>query len=649
MARVDFQPVGRRVDVAEGTTLLDAARAAGVHIVSICGGLGTCGECRVHLAGGADPSASSGQALSGPTITEECEFSRDELAQGYRLACQAEVTGAVRVDIPAESLAGPQRLQLEGYSLDVPLDPVVVPVDVEVEAPGLHDLRSDLTRLRAAFGDHPSSTYKEIDAGLAVCAHMPEQLRLWNWRVRLAVKGSELVAVLPYPANAENRLPGTCAPWDLLGLAVDVGTTKLAAYLIDLTLGKTLARAGAMNPQIAYGEDVISRIAYANSHSGGRETLQRCLVSTLNGMVAELCAEAGANTDQVVEAVAVGNTAMHHLLCGLPVEQLGTSPYVPVVADAIQFRASEVGLQLAPGAYVYLPPNIAGYVGADHVAMLLAAIDEALLAGGDGPTVVALDIGTNTEISLLHGGRVLSCSCASGPAFEGAHIRDGMRAAVGAVERVRISDGIVQVYTIEGQPAVGICGSGILDAVAEMLSSGILDERGALLAGSERVRLEEGRPAFVLVDREQTGTGRDLLVTRSDVNEIQLAKSAIRSGVEILLAEAGITDEDIDLFIVAGAFGTYLDLESAVRIGMFPDLPRERFRQVGNAAGAGARTLLVSRKHRRLARDMAQRIEYVELTTHPDFAEEYVRAISFSPTGSGHWAVESTNATAHKR
>jgi uncharacterized 2Fe-2S/4Fe-4S cluster protein (DUF4445 family) len=608
----------------------------------------------VRLAGGAHPSAPSGQALSGLTITEECEFTRDELAQGYRLACEAEVMGEVRVDIPAESLAGPQRLQLEGYTLDVPLDPVVVPVDVEVDAPGLHDLRSDLTRLRAAVGGNPSLSYKEIDAGLAVCAQMPEQLRLWNWKVRLAVRERELVAVLPYPAGGERRAPGKCTPWDLLGLAVDVGTTKLAAYLIDLTSGLTLARAGAMNPQIAYGEDVVSRIAYANSHSSGRETLQRCLVGTLNAIIAELCAEARATTDQVVEAVAVGNTAMHHLLCGLPVEQLGTSPYVPVVADAIQVRASEVGLQLAPGAYVYLPPNIAGYVGADHVAMLLSAVDVSLLTGGDGPDVVALDIGTNTEISLFHGGRVLSCSCASGPAFEGAHIRDGMRAAVGAVERVRISDGTVQVYTIEGQPAVGICGSGILDAVAEMLSMGILDERGALLPVSERVRLEDGRPAFVLVDRTRTGTGRDLLVTRSDVNEIQLAKSAIRSGVEILLAEARITDEDIDLFIVAGAFGTYLDLESAVRIGMFPDLPRERFRQVGNAAGAGARALLVSRKYRQVARDIAQRIEYVELTTHPDFAEEYVRAISFSPVAVGQLAVGQlavgeTNATAHKR
>jgi uncharacterized 2Fe-2S/4Fe-4S cluster protein (DUF4445 family) len=650
---VDLQPVGRRIDVSPGTTLLEAARSAGVGIVSICGGLGTCGECRVRCTEG---------RLSPLTITEEGEFSRTELADGYRLACQAEVLGSVRVDIPPESLASPQRLQVEGREIAVPLDPVVIPLDVEVPAPDLYDLRADLTRLQAAFSSRKPES--NLTASLAVSAELPGQLRMWNWKARLVLRDNELVALLPHPVTDDQRrttddssrsahrspapspqppAPGllttdnrqlTTSSDDLLGLAVDVGTTKLAAYLVDLASGATVAKSGAMNPQIAFGEDVISRIAYSNSHSNGRDVLQRCLIDTLNGMVTDLCSTVGGRVEQVVEAVAVGNTAMQHLFCGLPVTQLGEAPYVPAVGDALQFRASEVGLRLAHGTYIYLPPNIAGYVGGDHVSMLLSAVDEQLLLGGDGPTVVALDIGTNTEISLFHGGRVLSCSCASGPAFEGAHIRDGMRAAPGAVERVRISGDDVQVYTIDGQPATGICGSGILDAVAEMLSSGILDERGAIIMGHARVRPDNGRPALVLVDREQTATRRDLLITRRDVNEIQLAKSAIRSGVEILLAEAGITSGDIDRFIVAGAFGTYLDLKSAMRIGMFPHLPLERFHQVGNAAGVGARALLVSRRQRSLAGDIARRIEYVELTTHPDFAEEYVRAIGLSRPGA---------------
>lgn len=620
--KVNFQPVGRRVEVEQGLTLLDAARTAGVEIVSICGGIGVCGECRVRLADG---------QLSPPTPTEETELSARELAEGLRLACQAQVLGSVRIDIPPESLAAPQRLQVEGQFAGVDVEPAVTAVDVRVTPPDLYDLRSDLTRLQDALKD---AGQPPLRASLPVLADLPMQLRRYGWHVRLVLRGRELVAVLPNPEDSAMPASGVAvASHQLLGLAVDVGTTKVAAYLVDMASGRTLAKAGTMNPQIAYGEDVVSRIAYANTHPEGRDTLQRRLVSTLNDMVAELC-HGRAKPGQVVEAVVVGNTVMHHLLCGLPVEQLGEAPYVPAVGEAIQFHASDIGLALAPGAYVYLPPNIAGYVGADHVAMLLATQAEELAKGQVGRTVIALDIGTNTEISLLSGGRVLCCSCASGPAFEGAHIHDGMRAAPGAVERVHIEDGAVQVYTVDGQPAVGICGSGILDAVAEMLRAGVVDRRGVLVAEHSRVRNEGSKRVFVLVPGSHSGTGRDVLVTRSDVNEIQLAKGAIRAGVEVLLKEAGICAAGIDEFIVAGAFGTYLDVKSAVRVGMFPGLPLERFRQVGNAAGAGARAMLVSVRRRALAEEIAQRIEYIELTTHPRFTDEYIEALGFSAADS---------------
>ena len=388
----------------------------------------------------------------------------------------------------------------------------------------------------------------------------------------------------------------------------------------------TAGKLGAMNPQIAYGEDVVSRIAYANQSDSHRLTLQARLVETLNEMLAELCAGAGARREQVVDAVVVGNTAMHHLFAGLSVRQLGQAPYVAAVTEPLNLPVGQIGLAMAPGATVHLPPNIAGYVGADHVAMLLAT-----QAWQAKDVTVALDIGTNTEISLAVGGRLLSCSCASGPAFEGAHIQAGMRAAPGAIERVHRVEGEFRISTIENKPPVGICGSGILDAVAEMLAGGVIDRRGILQRGVEGVRNGERGGEFLLVPAKAGEAGHEILVNRRDVNEIQLAKAAIRAGVEILLLEAGLADADIQQFIVAGAFGTYLYLPSAVRIGMFPDLPHERFHQVGNAAGMGARQMLISIHKRQEALEILKKMEYIELTTHPAFSDTFVQAISFDP------------------
>ncbi|MDI6769549.1 MAG: ASKHA domain-containing protein [Anaerolineales bacterium] len=637
---VTLQPIGRRIEVPAGTNLLDAARLAGVELVAICGGEGVCGSCRVHPV--------SGQ-LSPRTLTEEAELSDDDLAAGDRLACQAEVLSDVRVGIPPESFTTPQRLQLEGQEIPPALDPVVIPLEVEVLPPSLGDLRSDLTRLRASLA---GLGHADLHFGLEVAADLPEKLRANNWRVRLAIRGDEVVAILPPPiADDCSQITNHCSlitdHCSLYGLAVDIGTTKLAAYLVNLESGETAAKTGAMNPQIAYGEDLISRIAYANDHPDGAQMLQGKLVETLNHLMDELCAEAKVSRAQVVEAVIVGNTAMHHLFVGLPVKQLGEAPYVAAVGEAMEFPASQVGLRLAVGAYVYLPPNLAGYVGADHVSMLLGA---GLFGSGDfakhpgrvsrsftaeavttsvHKTIVALDIGTNTEISLFHAGKHYSCSCASGPAFEGAHIADGMRAAPGAIERVRIKGGEVKVHTIGGGAPVGICGSGILDVVAELLGAGLLDKRGVLKGNHPNLRVANNGIEFILTPAERSGIGGEIKITRQDVNEIQLAKGAIRAGIEILLKEAGIEDQDIELFVVAGAFGTYLDLQSAIRIGMFPDLPRPRFKQVGNAAGGGARKLLVSKEQRRLADEIAREVNYVELAVHPDFMKVYIKALAF--------------------
>jgi len=413
----------------------------------------------------------------------------------------------------------------------------------------------------------------------------------------------------------------------LLGLAVDVGTTKLAAYLCNLETGNILAKAGAMNPQIAFGEDVISRISFSNNNADGKKLLQSRLVDTLNDLIDELCllAQTQISTikpEQIVEAVVVGNTAMHHLFAGLPVEQLGIAPYVPAVSEPLDIDAHDVGLQISPGAIIHLPSNIAGYVGADHVAMLISTRLPYLTK-----TAIAIDIGTNTEITLIHNDRMYSCSCASGPAFEGAHIKAGMRAAPGAVERVQIIQGDLKIQTIDNLPAVGICGSGILDAVACMVQIGLIDHRGSFSDSHPLTHQNGQKREFILVDKTKTGNSQDLVVTRQDVNEIQLAKGAIRSGIEVLLECAGIPADAIEEFIIAGAFGTYINIPSAIQIGMFPSLPIERFHQVGNAAGDGARQMLLSMRQRKAAEDIAQRLNYIELSTYPNFTNIFSKSL----------------------
>src|SRR4030043_1223535 len=357
--------------------------------------------------------------------------------------------------------------------------------------------------------------------------------------------------------------------------------------------------------------------------------LQSRLVDTLNHLVIQLGLEASeinrpVTPAQIVEAVVVGNTAMHHLFAGLPVHQLGVAPYVPAVSEPMDLAAHRIGLKIARGARIHLPSNIAGYVGADHVAMLLSTG-----LSSASKTTIALDIGTNTEITLSHNNELLSCSCASGPAFEGAHIQAGMRAAPGAIERVQVIQGELRIQTIDNLNAIGICGSGILDAIACMLQIGAIDHRGSFISDHPAIHQNDKKREFVLVDYQRSGNGRDIVVTRQDINEIQLAKGAIRSGVEVLLEYAGISADVIEDFIIAGAFGTYINVPSAIQIGMFPTLPLNRFHQVGNAAGAGARQLLLSLEQRQLAEDIAKRVKYIEPSTYPNFTNIFSKSLYF--------------------
>ena len=593
--KIDFEPVGRRGQCPEGQSIVECARNLDVDIVSICGGAGVCGRCKVQVVSG---------SVSERTPEEQDALTEQERKQNYRLACRTYPLSDVKIHVPPESLTAPQRTQVEGLELDVEPEPSVRSVDIALSPPSLGSPEADDQNLWAAMDRQRGISEGSID--FAILQTLSPTLRGNDWKVRAALRNKEIVA-----------LERPSVRW--LGLAADIGTTKIAVYLMDMESGKTLASKGLMNPQISYGEDVVARIFAATQSPENAAKLQNLLVDALNSTSASLCSELGAAPTDIVEAVLVGNTAIHHLLLRLPVHQLGLSPYVPAVRSAIDMKARDLGLRIAPGGYVHLLPNIAGYVGADHVAMLLATrVAEA------GDTVLAIDIGTNTEICLNHGGKMTSVSCASGPAFEGAHIKYGMRAAPGAIEHVRLSGATLQIQTIGGEPPIGICGSGLLDVVAQLRLNGIVDRTGRMHP-HPMVRSRNNSKEFVLAERPDQEA---IFISQKDVRELQLAKAAIRLGIRALAEAEGLVEDAIERVIIAGAFGTFIDVESAITVGMLPALPRERFKQVGNAAGTGARLALISCSQRTQARQIAERDGYIELATIPDFNRRFAE-VSF--------------------
>jgi uncharacterized 2Fe-2S/4Fe-4S cluster protein (DUF4445 family) len=597
---IDFEPSGQRCSGSTGETVLTAAQHAGVLLTAVCGGNGLCGRCKAQVIAG---------QVSPPTVIEQSELSPLDLEAGWRLACQAEIRGDVRVHIPPDSLVSSQRIQTEGKCPPLEPDPMIRAITLELPHPSLNDLRSDADRIRDTL-DCPRLTFCP-----SVLRTLSSDIRAAHFQPTVVLREQTVVAVRALHTPS-------------IGLAVDIGTTKIAAYLVDLDSGETIAAGGKLNPQIMYGEDVMARIHYAMTDTevgvgNGREELRTAVVNAVNQLASELCARSAHSTGDILDVVVVGNTAMGHLFLGLPVTQLGLAPYVAVENAPLNLPCREVGLDLAPGAFVYLPPNIAGFVGADHVAMLLAS-----RLPDHGAAVLALDIGTNTEISLLAHGQHLVCSTASGPAFEGAHIRCGMRAAPGAIEKVTIHDGRVYYTTIADQPPVGLCGSGILDLMAELRRAGILNQRGAFthLDDNPRIRTGEHGREYVVIPAAEN---RDAEITfnREDVKEIQLAKGAIRAGVQILLQQAGLDENELEAVILAGAFGTYLDVQNGIEIGMFPRIDPHRYIQIGNAAGAGARMALLSIKERERAAAIARQVRYVELTTQEDFPFTFAKAM----------------------
>jgi len=594
--RIVFQPAARSATCSEGSSILEAARRAAVPLASVCGGKGTCGKCKVKASGSL-----------GPLTTQELGHLRpEEIQAGYRLACQAQVQGAVEVEVPfTADVAYKTALPLLLSGLEP--QPNVRKLYLDLPQPSLEDQRPDLERLRAAL-DCPFET-----GSLYTLRQFPAVLRQAEWHVTAVLVGDHLAA-----------LEGGDSRDRCYGIAFDLGTTTVAAYLVDLNSGQLLSAAASTNRQTTYGTDVMTRIERA--HAGGLVELRRAARETLNELILEVCRDAGASPRQVYEAVLAGNTCMAHLFLGIDPHSIGVAPYVPTLVEALDLPARELGLDMAEGGNVHLLPAVAGFVGADTVADLLAAAP-----ADDSRVRLLIDLGTNAEMVLMGRGRMLACAAAAGPAFEGARISCGMRAAPGAIDRVEMVDGRVKVHTLDDRPALGLAGSGLISAVASLRREGFINRRGRLQgkAGAELFASGQWGPELLLASASESGSGRAIVLSQHDISELLLAKAAIEAGFKVLLQESGIAVQAIEEVLIAGAFGNYVDKLDAITVGLIPSLPAEQVKGVGNAAGAGAVLALLALEKRRRAQEIARQIEYVELSAHLGFHEEFIQAMSF--------------------
>lgn len=630
-ALVIFTPSGKRGRVAKGTSVLSAARALGVDLDSVCGGRGICSKCQIAPGFGEFPKHGvtvGAEALTALNAVEERYDRIRGLKEGRRLGCQACVQGDVVIDVPAESQVHRQVIRKSATERVMEMDPATRPLFVEVAEPSMQEPSGDFERLAAAL--ETQWNVKGLQADLAVIATLQPVLRKGNWQVTAAVHAAgdgtppRLVAL--YPGYREAAL---------CGLAIDLGSTTIAGHLVALDDGRVLASSGLMNPQIRFGEDLMSRVSYAMMNPGGAAEMTAAVRGALATLAEALALEAGVETAAVVEAVIVCNPVMHHLLLGLDPVELGQAPFALATGRSLSLRAAEIGLTpLAAGARAYLLPLIAGHVGADCAAV---ALSEAPETREDLSLIV--DVGTNAEILLGNRTRVLACSSPTGPAFEGAQISSGQRAAPGAIERVEIDPVSKQprfriigseIWSDDpafGTPTItGICGSGIIEAVAEMRMAGILDASG-LIGSAEQV----GTPRCTATGRtheyvlhDASPEGPRITVTQGDIRAIQLAKSALYAGARLLMDEMGV--DRVDRVVLAGAFGAHISPKHAMVLGMIPDVPLDCVTSAGNAAGTGARMALCSVAARRGIEAQVRRIVKIETAIEPRFQEHFVAA-----------------------
>ena len=617
MASLRIEPDSLEIEVPDGTPLVRALWQAGVSVEAPCGGFGVCGKCLVRFLKGHVPE---------PTAEEIRHLSAAELQDGWRLTCRHKVEGNAVIFFPEESRPAIAQILTTAVERETELQPAVKRFVVTVPQPSVTDERSDVQRLLDALKHQHGLVIPASSFPLSVLRSLPSTLRQ-SQKVAVTVHSvdSQQVSVLDISPSSEAKRP-------LLGMAFDVGTTTIVGYLINLETGQELAYAARLNPQVQFGDDVISRLCFAMGNPNGLRQLQQAVVKGMNEIIAECCQIANASPSDICELVCVGNTSMLHLLLGVNPEPIALAPYVPVFNEPVTVEAWRLGLRIHPNGFLTTLPCVAGYIGADTVAVVLTHLHEP-----DGEPVVALDIGTNGEIVVRNKGRYWCASAAAGPAFEGGRIYQGMRAERGAIAQVSVERTNAKVWlrvqTLGGTLPRGICGSGLIDAVAALLELGIVDETGRIndnLAGwQERLLSVNGQKAFQLVSPELSERSEGIVLSQRDIRELQLAKGSIRAVTEVLLQVAGLKWEEVSKVIVAGAFGVFVNLRSAQRIGLLPPLPIERFSIVGNAAGAGAKLALRSVEERRKAVELARKMTHVPMTGNPAYEEALVEFIGF--------------------
>ena len=606
---IEFRPHDKVTRVPPGMTIFNAANWIGLPIDSTCGAKGTCGKCKVRILHG----------NNGATAADRRIFTDAELADGWRLSCRSEANSDVVCHVPR--LMGNPKAALMGFDRHVILNPNVNKVPLTLAPPSLEDQRSDFSRIRDALEPEGYA----VEASLNLLRQLPGVLRRNDWHVTAVVVGHELVSV--EGGDTTDRL---------FGLAFDIGTTTVVGMLIDLNSGAPVAVRSALNGQAVQGADVISRISYTMLHEDGLSELNQVILRTLNGLIAQLLNEGEVAPYEVYEVVTAGNATMQHLFLGVDPEPIGLEPFIPAVEDMVQASAQEVGLEILPQAQIHCLPYLGAYVGADLVAGLLATG----LAQNDGVRLL-VDVGTNGEIILGSASRTVATAAPAGPAFEGAQIQDGMRASTGAIEAVTINPEGLELQVIGDVPPIGLCGSGLLDVVAQLRLSSLMLPSGRFVKAEEANELvspelarriitdEEGRRSFVLAWPEESGSGKSIVLTQRDVRELQFAKGSIAGGIDVVMQELGVeADELVEIFL-AGSFGSYINPQSARIIGLVPPVPVERIKAVGNAAGEGAKIALLSFRERQVARSLPQIVEYHELSGRGDFNDSFLAVLQF--------------------
>ena len=602
--KIVFQPPGKEGFIDRGKTLQEAASELGIGIESLCGGKQKCGKCRVIVENGAKNLSPLGEA-------EKELLTGKEIKAKHRLACAAEIKGPISVFIPEESKAREQVILESGGGITVKVDPVVRKYYVELEGATLANPGGDFERLADEL--KKAHGLDKLTIEHSVLQELPDKIRGGGWKVTVTVRNKkEIINIEPNYAEK------------IYGIAFDIGTTTVVGYLTDLRNGKVAAIDSIMNPQVSYGEDVMSRITYAMKNKDGLEKMNKSIVSELNNIIKNVTTQAGINPTDIAEAVAVGNTAMHHIFLNINPKYLGISPFTPSIQRSHDTKAREIGLLTNKAVYVHVLPNVAGFVGADNVGVLIASEPY-----NQSETTLTIDIGTNGEIVLVNNKRMMAASCATGPALEGTHIKHGVRAKPGAIEHLEIDPETYEVRyrVIENVKPIGICGSGVVEAVAELLKADVLMKNGKFNKNIKTDRLRKGNDGFefVIAEKKETAIGKSIVITQKDVSEVQLAKAALYAGAKILMKRANVTK--LDKIFLAGAFGSHIDPEAAMVIGMFPNCPLEHVKAIGNAAGDGARMALINARKRREAEKIARKIEYIELTVDPDFETEFVNAM----------------------